>query len=73
VTTPGTTDDVAAEGSDADTALAAGLEALAVLHDGAMTVIAQLAETWAVPDGDHRVLRMTGRPTLAAPGEVAAA
>jgi hypothetical protein len=80
VTTQGTTDDraSAAEETAAGAALAAGLEAVARLHDDAMAVIARLAEG-REPTGDDRaqddvrVLRLAERPTVAQRAENAAA
>jgi len=73
VTTPGTTDDrtSADEGTPVDVAHAAGLDAVARLHDEALRLIASLAEDWAAPvpavaaADEVRVLRMAERPTVA--------
>jgi hypothetical protein len=73
VTTPGTTAAIAAEVTTPDVALAEGLEAVAALRDDVMGAIAHLAGTWDSPDGDDRVLRMTGRPDLTGRHEAAAA
>jgi hypothetical protein len=81
VTTQGTTEDLAsaAEETVAGAALAAGLAAVADLHDDAMALISHLAETWDHPaaadeQGDGvRVLRMADRPTVGQRIETAAA
>jgi hypothetical protein len=72
VTTQGTTDDLAsaAEETAAGAALAAGLDAVARLHDDAMAVIARLAECQEAAGDDQapddvRVLRLAERPTVA--------
>jgi hypothetical protein len=80
VTTQGTTDDLAsaAEETAAGAALAAGLDAVARLHDDAMAVIARLAEGQEAAGDDQaqddvRVLRLAERPTVAQRVETAAA
>ncbi|MBB3677176.1 hypothetical protein [Modestobacter versicolor] len=78
MTTPATTDDVvlAAEETPAGVALAAGLEAVAGLHDEALDRIAHLADTWAAADApadEVRVLRLAERPTVGQRVEAAAA
>ena len=66
VTTPGTTDTRTsdAEATAAEAAHLAGLETVARLHDEAMDLIAQLAESGDSPADEVRVLRMTERPTV---------
>jgi len=77
VTTQGTTDDLAgtAEETAAGAALAAGLDAVARLHDDAMAVIARLAEGRGDDQAqdDVRVLRLAERPTVAQRVDTAAA
>ena len=80
VTTQGTTDDRvrAVEETAAGAALAAGLDAVARLHDQAMELIAHLADTWDQPAADGqgdgvRVLRLAERPTVTQRAENAAA
>jgi hypothetical protein len=85
VTTPGTTEDLAdaAEETAAGVALAAGLDAVARLHDDALHLLAHLAETWDQPaEADQaadqpadevRVLRLAERPVVAQRVEAAAA
>jgi hypothetical protein len=72
VTSQGTTEDLAGAAGQtaAGAALAAGLEAVADLHDDAMALIAHLSETWdhraaADEQGDAvRVLQIADRPTV---------
>jgi hypothetical protein len=81
VTTQGTTEDLAgaAEETVAGGALAAGLAAVAGLHDEAMAFIARLAETWDEPAaaGEQRdavrLLRLAERPMVGQRNEPAAA
>jgi hypothetical protein len=80
VTAEGTTEDVAsaAEETAAGAALAAGLDAVARLHDDAMGLIAALADGWdpsAADEGgdDVRVLRLAERPTVMQRADSAAA
>jgi hypothetical protein len=75
VTTSGTTDALTTDdgGTAADAAHLAGLEAVARLHDEAMDRIAQLAERWASPAEEGRVLRITERPTVTQHVEAVAA
>ena len=80
MTTPGTTDDVATdvEETAAGLALAAGLDAVARLHDDALHAIAQLAENWDADSGDAdedgvRVVRLAERPRVTQRTEAAAA
>ena len=80
MTTQGTTEDLAsvAEETVAGAALAAGLDAVARLHEEAMELIAHLADTWDEPADDAqaddvRVLRLAERPTVAQRVESAAA
>jgi hypothetical protein len=75
VTTPGTTDAVITEnqGTAAEAAHIAGLEAVARLHEEAMGRIAHLAEGWDSPADEGRVLRMTERPTVTQHVEAVAA
>jgi len=74
MTSPAPTDDrAAAEGTPIDVAHAAGIDAVARLHDDALRLIASLAEAWAAPVEDVRVLRLAERPTVAQRDDAVAA
>ena len=75
MTTPGTTDDVATdvEETAAGLALAAGLDAVARMHDDALHAIAQLAEDWDADEDEVRVVRLAERPRVTQRAEAAAA
>ena len=78
MTTLGTTEDhvAADEGTPTDVTYAAGIDAVARLHDDALQLIAHLAEAWAAPApaaaDDVRVLRIAERPTVTQRVDVAA-
>jgi hypothetical protein len=54
-------------------AYAAGVEAVARIHDEALAEIARLADTWDSPEDDMRVVRLAERPAVALRTEPAAA
>jgi len=64
VTTPGTTA-TDTEDTAAGVALTEALQAVARLHDEAMSTIAQLAEIRDAPVDQVRVVRLAERPTVA--------
>jgi len=74
VITPATPDarPAADEGAPIDAAYAAGIDAVGRLHDDALQLIAHLADAWAAPADDARVLRMAERPTVAQRADAAA-
>ena len=72
MTTPGTTA-TDAEDTAAGVALTEALQAVARLHDDAMSTIAQLAETGDAPADRVQVVRLVERPTVAQRAEAAAA
>jgi len=54
-------------------AYAAGVDAVARIHDEALAEIARLADTWDSPEDDMRVVRLAERPAVALRTEAAAA
>jgi hypothetical protein len=72
VTTPGTTA-TDAEDTAAGVALTEALQAVARLHEDAMSTIAQLAETGDAPAEPVRVVRLAERPSVGQRIEAAAA